>query len=69
MKKIRLFATLLATLVMVACCDKEPVDGPNNPSGGGTKLSAPTGLAVVDGTLTTTTVTIAWNAVEVAVGY
>lgn len=69
MKTIRLFATLLATLAMVACGDKEPVDGPNNPSGGGTKLSAPTGLAVVEGTLTTTAATIEWGAVEGAVGY
>lgn len=69
MKTIRLFVTLLATLAMVACGDKEPVDGPNNPSGGGTKLSAPTGLAVVEGTLTTTAATIEWGAVEGAVGY
>lgn len=69
MKKIRLFATLLATLAMVACGDKEPVDGPNTPSDGSTKLSAPTGLAVVEGTLTTTAATIEWGAVEGAVGY
>ena len=69
MKTIRLFATLLAALAMVACGDKEPVDGPNTPSGGSTKLSAPTGLAVVEGTLTTTAATIEWGAVEGAVGY
>lgn len=69
MKTIRLFVTLLATLAMVACGDKEPVDGPNTPSDGGTKLSAPTGLAVVEGTLTTTAATIEWGAVEGAVGY
>ena len=69
MKPIRFFATLLAAVALVAC-GEVPSEEPNNQQGNtSTKLSAPTGLAVVEGSLTTTAVTIKWNAVEGAVAY
>lgn len=70
MKTIRLFATLLATLAMVACGDKEPIENPDNQGGAPDgALMPPSGVAVVEGTLTTTSVTINWEAVQGAVGY
>lgn len=70
MKLFRLFATLLATVAMVACGDKEPIENPDNQGGAPDgALMPPSGVAVVEGTLTTTSVTINWEAVQGAVGY
>lgn len=70
MKLLRLFATLLAIVAMVACGDKEPIENPDNQGGAPDgALMPPSGVAVVEGTLTTTSVTIKWEAVQGAVGY
>lgn len=69
MKPAKLFSTLIALLALVACGDKEPVEEPNNGAEPGAALVRPTDVAVVEGSLTTTTVTISWTAVSGAVAY
>ena len=70
MKLVRLFVTLLAALAMVACGEKEPVVNPDNQGGAPDgALVPPSGVAIVEGTLSTTSVTIKWEAVQGAVGY
>lgn len=63
--KIKVIITLLLSVFALVGCTESP-------SGGGVeggKLSAPAGLKVEEGTLSTTSVTLIWQAVDNASGY
>ena len=66
MKIGKICMALLASVALLGCSGEEP----NEPSGGeGGKLATPVGVQLVEGTLTTESASVAWQAVENAVGY
>lgn len=64
--KTKMFALMLSLLMMWSCGEKEPTTEPQT---GGGRLPAPSGLAVVEGTLAMDSATISWGEVEGAKGY
>lgn len=65
--KLNRILTLAATLLVMMGCSETPNDEGGANSGG--RLTAPTGVALVEGSLTTNSATVQWDEVANAAGY